>query len=273
MNIPKIIANMTLEEKISLCTGGDFWHTKAMEQHGISAIKMSDGPHGLRCQEDAADMIGINESIPATCFPTAVTAGATWNAELYAAEGEAIGKEGAAAGVSVVLGPGCNIKRNPLGGRNFEYISEDPFFAGKMAAAFIRGQQSAGVASSVKHFAVNNQEYKRQNGDSQLDERTLREIYLTPFEIAVKEGQPGTVMCSYNKINGTHASDSRELLTDILRTAWGFDGLVVTDWGALNDRIEGYKAGCDLNMPGGSQFMDRWLPQCPEGPADGTVHS
>lgn len=257
MNIPKIIANMTLEEKISLCTGGDFWHTKAMEQHGISAIKMSDGPHGLRCQEDAADMIGINESIPATCFPTAVTAGATWNAELYAAEGEAIGKEGAAAGVSVVLGPGCNIKRNPLGGRNFEYISEDPFFAGKMAAAFIRGQQSAGVASSVKHFAVNNQEYKRQNGDSQLDERTLREIYLTPFEIAVKEGQPGTVMCSYNKINGTHASDSRELLTDILRTAWGFDGLVVTDWGALNDRIEGYKAGCDLNMPGGSQFMEK----------------
>lgn len=257
MNIPKIIANMTLEEKISLCTGGDFWRTKAMEKHGIPAIKMSDGPHGLRCQEDAADMIGINESIPATCFPTAVTAGATWNAELYAAEGEAIGKEGAAAGVSVVLGPGCNIKRNPLGGRNFEYISEDPYFAGKMAAAFIRGQQNAGVSSSVKHFAVNNQEYKRQNGDSQLDERTFREIYLTPFEIAVKEGKPSTVMCSYNKINGIHASDSRELLTDILRTEWGFDGLVVTDWGALNDRIEGYKAGCDLNMPGGSQFMEK----------------
>lgn len=257
MNIPKIIANMTLEEKISLCTGGDFWRTKAMEKHGIPAIKMSDGPHGLRCQEDAADMIGINESIPATCFPTAVTAGATWNAELYAAEGEAIGKEGAAAGVSVVLGPGCNIKRNPLGGRNFEYISEDPYFAGKMAAAFIRGQQSTGVSSSVKHFAVNNQEYKRQNGDSQLDERTFREIYLTPFEIAVKEGKPSTVMCSYNKINGIHASDSRELLTDILRTEWGFDGLVVTDWGALNDRIEGYKAGCDLNMPGGSQFMEK----------------
>lgn len=257
MNIPKIISSMTLEEKISLCTGGDFWHTKAMSQHGIPAIMMSDGPHGLRCQAEEADMIGINESLPATCFPTAVTAGATWNRDLYAAEGEAIGKEGAAAGVSVVLGPGCNIKRNPLGGRNFEYISEDPYFAGKMAAAFIRGQQSAGVASSVKHFAVNNQEYKRQNGDSQLDERTLREIYLTPFEIAVKEGQPGTVMCSYNKINGVHASDSRELLTDILRTEWGFDGLVVTDWGALNDRIEGYKAGCDLNMPGGSQFMEK----------------
>ena len=157
----------------------------------------------------------------------------------------------------MVLGPGCNIKRNPLGGRNFEYISEDPYFAGKMAAAFIRGQQSAGVSSSVKHFAVNNQEYKRQNGDSQLDERTLREIYLTPFEIAVKDGQPGTVMCSYNKINGIHASDNKDLLTDILRTEWGFDGLVVSDWGALNDRIEGYKAGCDLNMPGGSKYMEK----------------
>ncbi|MBO5078385.1 MAG: glycoside hydrolase family 3 C-terminal domain-containing protein [Oscillospiraceae bacterium] len=248
---------MTLEDKISLCTGGDFWHTKAMPQYGIPAIMVSDGPHGLRCQAAEADMIGINESLPATCFPTAVTAGATWNRDLYAQEGEAIGREGAAAGVSVVLGPGCNIKRNPLGGRNFEYISEDPYFAGHMAASFIRGQQSVGVASSVKHFAVNNQEYKRQNGDSQLDERTFREIYLTPFEIAVKEGQPGTVMCSYNKINGIHASDNKGLLTDILRTEWDFDGLVVTDWGALNDRIEGYKAGCDLNMPGGSKFMEK----------------
>lgn len=257
MDFQQILSNMTLEDKISICTGSDFWHTKALPQYGIPAIMMSDGPHGLRCQAEEADMIGINKSLPATCFPTAVTAGTTWNKELYAQEGEAIGKEAAAAGVSVVLGPGCNIKRNPLGGRNFEYISEDPYFAGKMAAAFIRGQQSAGVASSVKHFAVNNQEYKRQNGDSQLDERTLREIYLTPFEIAVKEGKPGTVMCSYNKINGVHASDSRELLTEILRTEWGFDGLVVTDWGALNDRIEGYKAGCDLNMPGGSQFMEK----------------
>ena len=257
MDIHQIISTMTLEDKISLCTGGDFWHTKAMPQYGIPAIMMSDGPHGLRCQSAEADMLGINKSLPATCFPTAVTAGATWNRELYAAEGEAIGREGAAAGVSVVLGPGCNIKRNPLGGRNFEYISEDPYFAGKMAASFIRGQQSVGVASCVKHFAVNSQEYKRQNGDSQLDERTLREIYLTPFEIAVKEGKSGTVMCSYNKINGVHASDSRELLTDILRTEWGFDGLVVTDWGALNDRIVAYKAGCDLNMPGGSQFMEK----------------
>jgi len=202
-------------------------------------------------------MIGINESLPATCFPTAVTAGATWNRELYAAEGAAIGREAAAAGVSVVLGPGCNIKRSPLGGRNFEYISEDPYFAGEMAAAFVGGQQSVGVASSLKHFAANNQEYKRQNGDSQLDERALREIYLAPFEIAVKESRPGTVMCSYNKINGTHASDSRELLTEILRDEWGFDGVVVTDWGALNDRVEAFKAGCDLNMPGGSAFMEK----------------
>ena len=257
MDVQQIVAAMTPEEKIAFCTGADFWHTRAIPRRNVPGIMMSDGPHGLRCQAGEADMTGINSSLPATCFPTAVTAGATWNRELYAAEGEAIGKEAAAAGVSVVLGPGCNIKRNPLGGRNFEYISEDPYLAGRMAAAFIRGQQGTGVSSCLKHFAANNQEFKRQNGDSLLDERSLREIYLTPFEIAVKEGKPGAVMCSYNKINGVHASDSGELLTDILRTEWGFDGLVVTDWGAMNDRIEGFKAGCDLNMPGGSKFMER----------------
>lgn len=257
MNISEIISQMTLQEKIAFCTGADFWRSKALPHLGVPAIKMSDGPHGLRCQEGEADMIGVNKSLPATCFPTAVTAGATWNRELYAAEGKAIGQEALAAGVSVVLGPGCNIKRNPLGGRNFEYISEDPYQAGNMAAAFIRGQQSTGVASSLKHFAANSQEYKRQNGDSQMDERTLREIYLAAFETAVKEGRPGTVMCAYNKINGVHCSDSKDLLTDILRTEWGFDGMVVTDWGALNDRIKGFQAGCDLNMPGGSRFMER----------------
>ena len=256
MKIKEIIAKMTLEDKITLCTGADFWRTKAMEQYGISAIKVSDGPHGLRCQTGEADMIGINQSIPATCFPTAVTAGATWNRELYYKEGEAIGREAAALGVSVVLGPGCNIKRNPLGGRNFEYISEDPYVAGKMAASFINGVQSVGVGTSLKHFAVNSQEYKRMNGDSRLDERAYREIYLAPFEIAIKEGKPTTVMCSYNKINGIHASDSKELLTDILREQWGFDGLVMTDWGALNDRIAAFRAGCDLNMPGGSDYMN-----------------
>ena len=257
MSVKEKVAKMTLEEKISFCTGADFWHTKEMPQYGISEMMMSDGPHGLRCQKGEADMIGVNQSLPATCFPPAVTAGATWNEELYAKEGEAIGKEGLAQGVPLILGPGCNIKRNPLCGRNFEYISEDPYVAGKMAAAFIRGQQSTGASSSLKHFAVNSQEYKRQNGDCQLDDRTLREIYLTAFEIAVKEGNPDTVMCAYNKINGVHCSDSKELLTNILRTEWGFDGMVVTDWGALNDRIAGFQAGCDLNMPGGSKFMER----------------
>lgn len=250
---------MTLEEKIAYCTGADFWHTKAIPRHNIPAIKMSDGPHGLRCQEDAADMLGINKSLPATCFPTAVTACSTWNTELYGAEGEAIGKEALAYGVSVVLGPGCNIKRNPLGGRNFEYLSEDPYLAGNMAGVFIKRQQETGASSSLKHFAANNQEYKRQNGDSQLDERTLREIYLAPFEIAVREGKPDTVMCSYNKINGIHASDSKQLLSDILRTEWGFEGMVVTDWGAMNDRISAMEAGCDLNMPGANKYMEKEL--------------
>ena len=255
MNVQDIISKMTLQEKIRFCTGADMWHTKEMPDYGIPAIMMADGPHGLRCQKGENDILGINRSVPSTCFPTAVTASATWNRDLYAQEGEAIGREALAEGVSVVLGPGCNIKRNPLGGRNFEYLSEDPYLAGKMAASFIQGQKKSGAGSSLKHFAVNNQEYKRLSSDSQLDERTLREIYLTPFEIAVKEAQPATVMCSYNKINGVHASDSKELLTDILREEWGFEGCVVTDWGALNDRREAFAAGCDLNMPGGTDFM------------------
>lgn len=257
MDSKAIVSKMTLEDKISLCTGADFWRSKKMEQYGIPAFTMSDGPHGLRYQSGETDMLGVNNSSPATCFPTAVTAGATWNEELYAAEGKAIGEEAVSYGVDVVLGPGCNIKRNPLCGRNFEYLSEDPYVAGKMAAAFVKGQQSVGVSSSLKHFAANNQEYKRQNGDSQVDGRALREIYLAPFETAVKESKPGTVMCSYNKINGVHASDNKWLLTDVLRKEWGFDGMVVTDWGALSDRIKGYQAGCDLNMPGGSKYMEK----------------
>ena len=257
MNVKEIISKMTLEDKVSLCTGEDFWHTKAMEKYGIPSIMMCDGPHGVRCQNDATDMIGINKSEPATCFPTAVTAGATWNRALYRKEGEAIGKEAAALGVSVVLGPGCNIKRNPLGGRSFEYISEDPYVAGHMAAEFISGLEGTCVGTSLKHFAVNSQEYKRMNGDSRLYERAYREIYLAPFEVAVKNGKPATVMCSYNKINGIHASDNKELLTDILRGEWGFDGVVVTDWGALNDRMEAFRAGCDLNMPGGGSYMEK----------------
>lgn len=257
MSIASIIKRMTLKDKIRLCTGADFWHSREMEQYGIPSFFMADGPHGVRCQKGKPDMLGVHQATPATCFPTAVTAGASWNTELVAAEGKAIGVEAAANGVDVVLGPGCNIKRNPLCGRNFEYLSEDPYLAGKLAAAFIRGQQSTGVTSCVKHFAANNQEYKRQNSDSQVDDRALREIYLAPFETAVKEGKPGSVMCAYNKINGVHASDSKWLLSEVLRHEWGFDGMVITDWGALHDRIAAFQAGCDLNMPGGSRFMEK----------------
>ena len=257
MDIEKIISEMSLEEKISFCTGQDMWHTKAMEKYGIEAVMMTDGPHGLRCQKNTGDNLGLNDSLPATCFPTAVTSGSSWDPELLYEEGKAIAEEALEYGVSTVLGPGVNIKRNPLGGRNFEYFSEDPHLAGKLAAGWIRGVQSEGVGTSLKHFACNNQEYKRQNGNSIVDERAMHEIYLKPFETAVKEGHPSTVMCSYNQINGIYASDNRYLLTDVLRNDWGFDGMVVTDWGAMHDRIEGFKAGCDLNMPGGSKYMEK----------------
>ncbi|MBQ7888584.1 MAG: glycoside hydrolase family 3 C-terminal domain-containing protein [Erysipelotrichaceae bacterium] len=259
MNIQEIISKMTLEEKIRFCTGEDCWRTKELSDLGVPSIMMSDGPHGLRCQVGKADMLGINNSLPATCFPTALTAAQTWNPELISKEGKAIAEEAIHAGVSIVLGPGCNIKRNPLCGRNFEYFSEDPYVSGKMASAWIQGLQSTGVLASLKHFALNNQETKRQNGNSLVDERTMHEIYLKPFEIAVKEAHPGTVMCCYNKVNGIHGSDHKELLSDILRTQWGFDGLVVTDWGAMNDRIKAFQAGCDLNMPGANRYMEKAL--------------
>lgn len=255
-NVKSILAKMTLEEKIAICNGADFWHSKAMEKYGIPAITMSDGPHGLRCQKGEADMLGVNDSEPATCFPTAVTAAATWDAELIAKEGKAIGEEGLSLGVDVVLGPGVNIKRDPRCGRNFEYFSEDPYLAGKLGAAWVRGAQSTGIGTSLKHFAANSQEYKRMSGNSQLDERTLREIYLPAFEETVKTAQPATVMCAYPQLNGVHCSDNKWLLTDILRTEWGFDGLVVTDWGALCDRVKAMEAGCDLSMPGGSDYME-----------------
>lgn len=254
--VQDILSKMTLEEKISLCNGADFWHSKAMEQYGIPAITMSDGPHGVRCQKDASDMLGVNRSEPATCFPTAVTSGATWDAALLKAEGKAIGEEGLSYGVDVVLGPGVNIKRNPLCGRNFEYFSEDPCAAGAMGTAWVQGAQSSGAGTSLKHFAANNQEYKRFNGNSQVDQRTLRELYLPAFEAVVKNAQPETVMCSYPRINNVHASDNSWLLTEVLRRDWGFDGLVVTDWGALCDRVKAMHAGCDLSMPGGSNYME-----------------
>lgn len=254
--IADILAKMSLEEKISLCNGADFWHSKAMEQYGIESITMSDGPHGLRCQKADADMLGVNESEPATCFPTAVTSGATWDTALLKEEGRAIGEEGLSCGVDVVLGPGVNIKRNPLCGRNFEYFSEDPYFAGAMGAAWVQGAQESGVGTSLKHFAANNQEYKRFNGNSQVDERTLRELYFPAFETVVKTARPETVMCSYPRINNVHSSDNYWLLTEVLRHDWGFNGLVVTDWGALCDRVAAMHAGCDLSMPGGSDYME-----------------
>ena len=257
MKYKEIIDRMTLEEKIALCSGKDFWHTKDFEKYGIPSMMMCDGPHGLRKQEDAADMLGVNASVPATAFPTAAATGCSFDTELLGKIGAAISEEAKANQVGLVLGPGANLKRNPLCGRNFEYLSEDPYLAGKLAAAFIKEAQKNGIGTSLKHFACNNQEYKRFSSDSILDERTLRELYLTAFEIAVKEGQPKTVMSSYNKINGVHSSENKELLTDILRKEWGFDGAVITDWGGMSDRIKSFVAGCDLSMPGGSAYMEK----------------
>mgnify|MGYP001063935056 CR=1 FL=1 len=257
MDIEKILQQMTLEDKIALCSGENFWETKKYEKYGIPSLFMCDGPHGLRKQENVADMLGVNESRKATCFPAEVTTAGSWDPELLTAIGSAIGQEAREQGVGLVLGPGANLKRNPLCGRNFEYFSEDPYLAGKLAAGFIRGAEAQGIGTSLKHFAANSQELSRFTSDSVLDDRTLRELYLTAFEIAVKEGKPSTLMCAYPKLNGVHCSDSKALLTDILRTEWGFGGTVVTDWGAMNDRPEGFRAGCDLNMPGGSDYMEK----------------
>ena len=257
MDIEKILQQMTLEDRIALCSGENFWETKKYEKYGIPSLFMCDGPHGLRKQENVADMLGVNESRKATCFPAEVTTAGSWDPELLTAIGSAIGQEAREQGVGLVLGPGVNLKRNPLCGRNFEYFSEDPYLAGKLAAGFIRGAEAQGIGTSLKHFAANSQELSRFTSDSVLDERTLRELYLTAFEIAVKEGHPSTLMCAYPKLNGVHCSDNKRLLTDILRTEWGFGGMVVTDWGAMNDRIEGFRAGCDLNMPGGSDYMEK----------------
>lgn len=257
MDIEKILKEMTLEDKIALCSGENFWETKKYEAYGIPSLFMCDGPHGLRKQENGADMLGVHQSRAATCFPAEVTTAGSWDPKLLTAIGSAIGEEAREQGVGLVLGPGANLKRNPLCGRNFEYFSEDPYLAGKLAAGFIRGAESQGVGTSLKHFAANSQEHSRFTSDGVMDERTLRELYLTAFEIAVKEGKPATVMCAYPKLNGVHCSDNKKLLTDILRTEWGFGGLVVTDWGAMNDRIEGFRAGCDLNMPGGSDYMEK----------------
>lgn len=251
----EIIKKMTLLDKVKLCSGAGFWNTEALDKYGIKEIFMSDGPHGLRKQDGQGDHLGINKSRYATCFPTEALCSSTWNVNLMEEMGKAIGEEALEYGVDVVLGPCANIKRNPLCGRNFEYFSEDPYLSGKMAAAWIRGIQSTGVAACLKHFACNNQENERFLSDSIIDERTLREIYLLPFEIAVKEGNPDTVMSSYNKINGIYVSDNNYVLRKILREDWGFDKVVITDWGGMNNKIEALKAGVDLEMPtSGSLF-------------------
>lgn len=257
MNVEQTLKQMTLEDKVALGSGKDFWHTKEMKQYGIESIMVADGPHGLRKQPEEADMLGINDSIEATSFPTAALSSCSWDEKLLKQMGKAIALEAKANKVSVVLGPGANIKRNPLCGRNFEYFSEDPYLTGKLAAGFIQGAQSTGIGTSLKHFAMNNQEYKRFSSDSIVDDRTMREIYLTGFEMAVKEGRPDTVMCCYNKVNGIHGSRNKWLLTDVLRKDWGFEGLVMTDWGAMVNRMDAYEAGCDLSMPGGSNFMEK----------------
>ena len=247
-DIQSIISQMTLEEKAALCTGASAWTTTPVERLGVPELICSDGPHGVRRVPDVNSM--VNASLPATCFPTASCTASTWDVGLIRKMGEAIAEECIALNVDVVLGPGTNMKRSPLGGRNFEYFSEDPYLAGEMAANFVNGVQSKGVGTSLKHFAANNQEFQRFSINAEVDERTLREIYLPAFEKAVKEAQPWTVMCSYNKLNGTLASQHDYLLNKILKAEWGFEGLVVSDWGAVRDRVPALKAGLDWEMPG-----------------------
>ncbi len=244
-----IIDKLTLAEKVELLSGANFWNTKSIPRVGLPSIMLTDGPHGVRKQGGKADNLGLNNSLPATCFPTAASLANSWNTELIEDVGRALGNEAAAKKVGVLLGPGLNLVRDPLGGRTFEYYSEDPLISGKLAAAMVRGIQSAGVAATLKHFAVNSQERLRMTMNEVVDERTLHELYLEGFRIAVREGRPEVVMSSYNKINGEYVNESRYLLTDVLRDSWGFDGLVVTDWGGTDNRVRSLKAGNDLEMP------------------------
>lgn len=243
----KIVAKLSIDDKIALLAGADFWNTKGLED--VPAVAVSDGPHGLRRQEATADNLGINEAVPATCFPNAVNVASTFDTELVNELGKTLGAECHALKVDVLLGPGVNIKRSPLCGRNFEYLSEDPYLSGVMAASLINGVQSTGIGTSIKHFACNNQELRRNVVSSVVDERTMREIYLSAFEYAVKNANPRTVMCAYNKINGVYCSENKYLLDDILRKDWGFKGLVVSDWGAVVNRKNAVEAGLDLEMP------------------------
>ncbi len=259
MDIQRIISEMTLEEKTALLSGKDFWHLKGVERLGIPEIMVTDGPHGLRKQAGTSDHLGLNASVPATAFPTAAATACSFDRELIYEMGEALGEMCQQEDVAVILGPGTNIKRSPLCGRNFEYFSEDPYLAGEMAAALILGVQSKNVGTSVKHFAMNNQETRRMSVSVLADERTKREIYLAPFETAIKKGKPWTIMCSYNKIGGVYSSENRWLLNDLLRGEWGFEGMTMTDWGACSDHIEGVRAGMDLAMPSLGDSADKQL--------------
>ena len=249
MKHAEIIAKMTVEEKAAILSGASEWESREIKRLGIPAAFFSDGPHGVRKQEGEGDHLGLNASVPATCFPTAATIANSWDESLGEEIGKALGEEASALGVDVLLGPGLNIKRSPLCGRNFEYFSEDPYLAGKMAASYVRGIQSQGIYACPKHFAVNSQELRRMAMNSVLDERTLREIYLTGFEIAIKEGKAKSIMTSYNEVNGVYANENEHLLKEILREEWGFDGLVVTDWGASNDHVKGVACRSNLEMP------------------------
>lgn len=249
MTTDALLSQLTLEEKAALTSGSGFWYTVPVERLGIPRIMVSDGPHGLRAQPDGGDHVGLNGSIPATCFPPAATLASSWDPKLAYAQGEAIAQEARAINLSVVLGPGVNIKRSPLCGRNFEYLSEDPYLAGELGVGIVDGIQSKGVGTSLKHFAVNNQETDRLRVSAEVSQRALREIYLPAFEKVVTTSQPWTVMCSYNKINGTYASENSRLLQDVLRAQWGFQGLVVSDWGAVYDKVASIKGGTDLEMP------------------------
>lgn len=249
-------SDLTLDQKASLLSGRDFWSTKPIESVGVPSLVLTDGPHGIRRQAGDSDHLGINDSLPSTCFPPAVAVGSSWDPAMAAHVGKAVGEEGLAFGVAVVLGPGVNIKRSPLCGRNFEYYSEDPLLSGVLGAAHVNALQAAGPGASVKHFAANNQETERMRVSAEVDERTLREIYLPAFERVVADANPATVMCSYNKVNGIYASRNRWLLTDVLRGDWGFSGAVVSDWGAVSDRVESVRAGMDLEMPGSNGTTD-----------------
>lgn len=259
MNVEQILSQMTLEEKVKICQGADFWHTVGIPRLGIPAMMVSDGPYGLRKQDTSSDHLGINDSIKAVCFPTSVGTAASFDPELLRTLGENLGQSAQAENLGVVLGPAANIKRSPLCGRNFEYISEDPCLSSELAAAYIQGVQSQGVGTSLKHFAANNQETRRMSVSVSCSERAMREIYLASFEGAVTKGKPWTVMCSYNKLYDTYASENPWLLTDVLRKDWGFDGVVMTDWGACNNHAEGVAAGCELEMPRSGDGDDQLL--------------